>query len=248
MVRTLALGPIRKVKTWKRYNINGFNFHTFDYGKNKARCNYGVNICSVDEVNYYGILEDIIELTYCGNNRVYTTVLFKCEWMDPASLGTRVHERYKLVEVKHTRRYPKYDPFVLAHQAQQVYFAPYPTTTNDRSQNQWWAVFKMKARSEIDAPVDLTFFQEDVGSTGATLSPCYDGDNIYDDEYDDSEEVEEGENEYVLSTKNNDDENENEESENSDDEGSGEDNDSDQELGDEDDDDDDDDTEDDEDI
>ncbi|XP_074267462.1 uncharacterized protein LOC141590803 [Silene latifolia] len=36
LVRSLALGPSRKVKTWNRYSVNGFNFHTFNYGKRKS--------------------------------------------------------------------------------------------------------------------------------------------------------------------------------------------------------------------
>ncbi|XP_074293315.1 uncharacterized protein LOC141620305 [Silene latifolia] len=37
LVRSLAFGPSRKVKTWNRYSVNGFNFHTFNYGKRKQK-------------------------------------------------------------------------------------------------------------------------------------------------------------------------------------------------------------------
>jgi len=166
VIRSLALGPSRKVVTWNRYSANGFKFQTFEYGKSKARCNYGVTISSLDDNEYYGIVEDIFELCYNGRERGYKTVLFKCQWMDNSVAGTRVHDRYKLVEVNHTRTYSKYDPFILAHQAHQVYFASSPSTSNDRQQKQWWAVFKTKARSEVDT----SFFQEEVVSN-AILSP-----------------------------------------------------------------------------
>ena len=65
-------------------------------------------------------------------------------------------------------KYPKYDPFVLAGQVQQVYFAPYPSTKSDK--NVWWAVFKVKAISTIDAPADEMVFQEDLNDNPPTLS------------------------------------------------------------------------------
>ena len=39
-----------------------------------------------------------------------------------------------------------------------MYYAPYPSLKRDKSQ--WWAVFKTKARSEVDAPVDSDVLQE----------------------------------------------------------------------------------------
>ncbi|KAJ8421735.1 hypothetical protein Cgig2_008551 [Carnegiea gigantea] len=79
-----------------------------------------------------------------------------------------MHERYKLVEVHHTKKYPKYDPFVLASQVQQVYFTPYPSTKNDKKA--WWAVFKVKPRSTIDTSIEDIAFQEDVNDNPPTLS------------------------------------------------------------------------------
>ncbi|KAK9725530.1 hypothetical protein RND81_05G151100 [Saponaria officinalis] len=130
--------------------------------------NYGVCVHGVEGDDYYGTLEEIIELRYCGEQRVYNAVLFKCSWMDNSPNSTNVHELYKLVEVNHVRKYGKYDLFVLAHQVNQIYFSSYPNTKNDR--NQWWAVFNTKARSQIDAPVDNIVFQDDISSTPPLLS------------------------------------------------------------------------------
>ena len=68
-------------------------------------------------INYYGILKDVIELAYLGTsgNKV---VVFECEWFDPSiNRGTRVHQSYKIVEVNHTRRYERFDPFIIASSA-----------------------------------------------------------------------------------------------------------------------------------
>ena len=43
--------------------------------------------------------------------------------------------------MKHNSLYPIYDPFVLAQNAKQVYYAPY-LLCNDKSD--WWAIIKTK--------------------------------------------------------------------------------------------------------
>jgi len=75
--------------------------------------NYGVSIKGIDGVEYYGILQEVIELTYLGIAHMYKTILFKCDWFDSIN-GLNGHEQYKLVDVNHTRKYTKYDSFVLA--------------------------------------------------------------------------------------------------------------------------------------
>ena len=53
-------------------------------------------------------------------------VLFKCEWFDAVfNRGVRIHKQYGLVEVRHTRRYSKYDSFIFAANAIQVYYLLY---------------------------------------------------------------------------------------------------------------------------
>ena len=47
------------------------------------------------------------------------TVLFKCKWFDlTQNIGIRIHEQYKLVDVLHKISYRKYEPFIMAGQAQ----------------------------------------------------------------------------------------------------------------------------------
>jgi hypothetical protein len=162
--------------------------------------NYGVCVTSDEENDYYGILQEIIEVSYYGAKSPYKTVLFRCDWFDNSPKGINVHERYKLVEVNHKRKYQKYDPFVLAHQAGQVYYATYPSTTKER--DHWWATFKTKARSQIDAPIDITFFQESVVSGEIMMDVANDHDDahegereedVIDDNEEDKEEEEKGE-------------------------------------------------------
>ena len=56
-------------------------------------------------------------------------LLFNCVWFDETRHpwdGTIVHPKYEIIEVNILKEYPKYDLFVLAQQASQVYFVPFP--------------------------------------------------------------------------------------------------------------------------
>lgn len=181
------MGPVRQVKSWNQFFVNGYNFQTHEYGKHKSTMNYGVCVKSHEEVNYYGILEEVIELVYHGPLEVYKTILFKCNWMDSLS-GLNVHEQYKLIEINHSKKYPKYDPFVLSYQVSQVYYAPYPSLSRGRVQ--WWAVFQTKARSSIETPVDSLFFQEEISDVPSTLcAPNEIPDYDFDGEEEQNEDV-----------------------------------------------------------
>jgi len=131
IIKALAFSPKQHVRHWDHYYVNGFNFHTYAYGKSKSTMNYGVCVKATDGKEYYGILEDVIEFCYVGDNRPYVTTLFKCDWFDSIN-GVSVHEPYKLVDVNHTKRYPKYDPFVLVSQVTQVCYLLYPSAVVGR--------------------------------------------------------------------------------------------------------------------
>ena len=89
---------------------------------------------SLDGDDFYGRLEEIIELEY-PVMPIKRVTMFKCQWFDPTRLrrgpGTRVHERYQIVDVHIGRFLGKYDPFVLASQACQVYCKSYPSLKQD---------------------------------------------------------------------------------------------------------------------
>ena len=109
--------------------MNGFHFHTLQRGTSRFSNNSGVCVkgtnYTIDETDYYGQLQEVLKLEYLGCP-IKRTVLFKCEWFDITSnVGMRIHKQYKLVDVNHTRRYAQDEPFVLAMQAQQVYYCTY---------------------------------------------------------------------------------------------------------------------------
>ncbi|KAK6773744.1 hypothetical protein RDI58_028982 [Solanum bulbocastanum] len=60
-------------------------------------------------------------------------------WFDPSHRGTKVDHQHNIIEVKHTRKYKSYDPFIIAQNAKQVYYAPYPLRINKAD---WWVAIK----------------------------------------------------------------------------------------------------------
>jgi hypothetical protein len=65
---SLSLGPERKVKCYNAYFVNGYVFHIEEYGHGRKTYNNGVYVkgstCSEFEVDYYGKLEEVVELQY----------------------------------------------------------------------------------------------------------------------------------------------------------------------------------------
>ncbi len=108
--------------------VNGFRFHTHTYGSTKSTANWGVCVKgdtgSSGGFDFYGIVDDIIEIQYSGAKPNFVT-LFKCTWFDPTR-GVRTHTTSGLVYVKWKSRLSPPDPFILARQAQQVYYTQYP--------------------------------------------------------------------------------------------------------------------------
>ena len=167
-LKDLALGPNREVHTWPQYHANGYRFHTLDYGSNKVTMNSGVCVKGTNyndpDSDYFGMLVEVIELEYHNPSTKRTRiVLFKCDWFDPQKgHGWKVHNEYGLVEIHKKRRFQKYEPFILAQQAQQVYYVEYPgkkTKYQMSERANWLAVCKVKARSMIES--SNVAYQED---------------------------------------------------------------------------------------
>ncbi|OMO60135.1 hypothetical protein COLO4_33931 [Corchorus olitorius] len=91
-------------------------------------------------------------------------VLFEGDWFDLIN-GMKVHPLYKLVDVNRKKFYRKYNPFILAQQAIQVYYCHYPSMKKDKVD--WMAVCETKSRRVIDSAFkeesdqDATAYQVD---------------------------------------------------------------------------------------
>ncbi|XP_056863719.1 uncharacterized protein LOC130510982 [Raphanus sativus] len=136
--------PHVKETTSQMYFTRGYTFHTYEYGRQRATSNYG--ICVKGETDFYVILTEIIEVEFPGILKL-KCVLFKCEWFDPVvNRGVRFN-KFGVVDVNGGRRYNKFEPFILASQADQVSYLPYPRMRE--SGINWLSVIKVTPRGRI---------------------------------------------------------------------------------------------------
>ncbi|OMO68751.1 Transposon, En/Spm-like protein [Corchorus capsularis] len=141
-VLDLARGPDTMVKRYSAYVINGFRFHTKSREQKRRTQNSGVVVTSSTisyasardrnplegDVNYYGILNNIIELNYYNKFKV---VLFRCDWADvTTSKGVKKDQfGFTLVNFSHLIHTGKQlidEPYVFSSQVRQVFFSEDP--------------------------------------------------------------------------------------------------------------------------
>ena len=115
------------------YYVNGYKFHTIEWGREKKIDNIRVYVrgdTGDGESDWHGVINEIIELEY-PSEPLKRVVLFACEWYNPTRPeGTHKHNHYKIIEINHTKRYEKFDPFIIAQNARQVYYLSYLEDAN----------------------------------------------------------------------------------------------------------------------
>ncbi|XP_065871961.1 uncharacterized protein [Euphorbia lathyris] len=157
-VANLALKPSRMVMSFNVYFVNGYRFHTTTHSGDRSTSNNAVCVFG-EGFKYYGVINEIIEVSYSGFP-IQKTVLFKCKWYDPTpNVGIRIHDRYNIVEVNTKRMFNKYEPFILALQATQVYFVPYPSMRRDKVD--WVVACTVKPRGVFNIPENKVASNDD---------------------------------------------------------------------------------------
>ncbi|XP_033514313.1 uncharacterized protein [Nicotiana tomentosiformis] len=122
-------------------------FHVKDYDNNLRTQNcsvivVGENDKDSENIDYYGILTDVIELQFVMGGRV---ILFRCNWFDVYDKIKRVKkDEYEFVSVNLRRFLNTNEPFILAEQASQVFYAI------DNSNKGWHIVRKTQPRDSYE--------------------------------------------------------------------------------------------------
>ncbi|KAJ8764170.1 hypothetical protein K2173_005090 [Erythroxylum novogranatense] len=172
----LAKGPLRTVHSYPVYFVNGYKYHIESHGHTMSSMNSGVSIQG-ELMDYYGKIIEILEVEYPALP-IKRCVIFKCDWYDPTpNVGTKVHNRYNVVEINFRRRLRQFEPFILAMQARQVCYVPFPSLRRDKAD--WLAVCKVKPKgvfeshTNIEERNDSEAFQEDVASIHDTITVLY---------------------------------------------------------------------------
>lgn len=142
----LSRGPTKYVLHYNGYIVNGYRFHAEDYDKNLWTQNCGVIVIGKtdkhsENIDYYGVLTDVLELQFTGRR----VVLFECKWFDAYDKTKGVKtDVYDIVSVNWGRFLKTNEPFVLADQASQVFYAI------DNSNRGWCVVKKVQPRNSYE--------------------------------------------------------------------------------------------------
>jgi hypothetical protein len=99
-LRQVGNGFAYRVKNFFGCDVNGYRFRTTSYDQSrpnrKTTCSR-VFTSRLDEVEYYGRIEEIYELNFHGSKPL-TPVIFKCHWFDPKVTRQR-HSNLGLIEI-----------------------------------------------------------------------------------------------------------------------------------------------------
>ena len=99
------------------------------------------------EIDFYGVLKEVIELQYPSSYQVRrTVVLFRCDWFNQVgkTVGLRVDKHFKSINVQSF--WYKNDPFILADQSKKVF---YLQDTSPQCKD-WRVVQKFEHRNVYD--------------------------------------------------------------------------------------------------
>lgn len=155
----LSKGPHREVTCYKKYITNGFRFHVQSEDKSKTSQNCGVMVRGTssygdDGDNYYGVLQEIIELEFLGDDTRFS--MFNCIWYD-IHKGIKI-DKFKTVSIDTHSKQKTYEPFIFSWQSEQVCYIP---NVSGKSTD-WYTVLRTKARDVIDvSEKDLDTYQDD---------------------------------------------------------------------------------------
>ena len=142
----LVKGPQKKISRMSGCTINGYRFHTKVRERRRKSQNSGFLVQGDHQgeiIDFYGVLIDIIELYYIGRNRV---LIFKCDWWDVGNKRRINVDEFGFVSVNVNKTWYKDQPFVLASQAQQVFYV------NDlKLGKDWRVVERLQSRNIYDA-------------------------------------------------------------------------------------------------
>jgi hypothetical protein len=97
-LRQVSVGCEDRIESYGSYDVNGYRFHTKIHEQNRPNCrttNTGVCTTGNDGKDYYGIIEEIYQLTFPGCKHL-KPVVFKCHWFDPEA--QKQSERPKILD------------------------------------------------------------------------------------------------------------------------------------------------------
>ncbi|XP_066333088.1 uncharacterized protein [Miscanthus floridulus] len=145
----LSCGPDLRVKTCAACKVNGVRYSAVDRENFLLTQNSGVmteGSHDGNNIDFYGVLKEVIELQYNSNLQVRrTVVLFRCDWFkqEGKTIGLRDDGHFKSINVQSL--WYKTDPFILATQSKKIFYLQDTSLGKD-----WRVVQKFEYRNIYD--------------------------------------------------------------------------------------------------
>ncbi|XP_034681069.1 uncharacterized protein LOC117911010 [Vitis riparia] len=172
---SLASGPDRRVSLYHSCVVNGIRFHTKDRDDRHTTQNSGVLVLGdhyEDMIDFYGVLLNVVVLDYIFNNQV---VLFKCEWFDTDPNKKRLQDDGVLRCINVDNKWYEEDLYVLASQAQQIFYVNDPKLGSS-----WKVVQKVLHRHIFDVPEQTTTNDSENDNEDPTIEEAYQENDLTD--------------------------------------------------------------------
>lgn len=147
----LASGSSIGVRSYPGCVVNGVKFLTYTRDINRSTQNSGIYVQDSDNQQYYGILEEIYQVPYTGDNFV---ILFKCKWFNTNPDSRNVRDYKGRISIRTNVIWYQNEPFILASQAEQVFYVDDLYNGND-----WKVIEHFRHRNIWDLPT--TDYEDD---------------------------------------------------------------------------------------
>ncbi|XP_062119368.1 uncharacterized protein LOC133833127 [Humulus lupulus] len=144
---SLSQGPLERYMSYHSCIVNGVRFRCKDRDDNlRTQCS---GVCTEgdhdnDTIMYYGVLLEILQLSFLFDRKVF---LFRCKWYNSNPKGNSIYVDHNLTFINTSTNWFLDEPFILATQAQQVFYL----REMKRGSN-WRIVQKVNHRSIYDIP------------------------------------------------------------------------------------------------
>ncbi|XP_074379646.1 uncharacterized protein LOC141720881 isoform X4 [Apium graveolens] len=119
---SLSQGPLERYSSYQSCIVNGVRFYCKEYDNTlRTQCS---GVCTEgdhdnDDVVYYGVLIEIMQLSFLFDRKVF---LFRCKWYNSNPKGRSIYMNNNLTSINTSTDWYSNEPFILATQAQQVFY------------------------------------------------------------------------------------------------------------------------------
>jgi hypothetical protein len=175
-LHSLANGPMF-ANTYTACIVNGVRFVVHNRDTGRTTQNSGISTPGLEQgETYYGVLEEILELTYMREHKV---VLFRCKWFK--TNNQHCVTKNNITSISTQYEWFKEDQYILATQANQVFYLQDPSKRQD-----YWKVVqevnhrKIWDRDIIDNSNDLALSAnlDDLTYTSLSIGHCTEVEDI----------------------------------------------------------------------